>query len=225
MLILAVDTSGKNGSIALVRFKGENAHTLNLALLDGGTFSAQLVPQISDMLAKHNLNKNDVDAFAVVSGPGSFTGLRVGLAVIKALAEILQKPITAVSTLEALLRSPEIHIKGGDRVVAALDAGRGEVYSGTFDRSDNQALAIDQKLVMVDEFKADAAGQQVVTSDSKLFERLSGAKLRVALVPRPSADAIARLGFDKIKAGEIVTPETLDASYIRRTDAEVKLGN
>jgi tRNA threonylcarbamoyladenosine biosynthesis protein TsaB len=225
MLILAVDTSGKNGSIALLRFKGEDAHTLHVAPLEGGTFSAQLVPQISAMLAKHNLEKNDVDAFAVVSGPGSFTGLRVGLAVIKALAEILQKPITAVSTLEALVRSPELNFPCGNRVIAASEAGRGEIYSGTFDRSDNQALAIDRKLVAFDEFKANAAGQQVVTSDSKLFERLSEAKLKVTLVPRPSADAIARLGFEKIKAGEIVTPEALDASYIRRTDAEVKLGN
>jgi len=225
MLILAVDTSGKDGSIALVQFNGENAHTVDVAPLEGGTFSAQLVPQISVMLAKHNLSKNDVDAFAIVSGPGSFTGLRVGLAVIKALAEILQKPIAAVSTLEALVRSPGINFPCSNRVIAGLDAGRGEIYSGTFDRSGNQAVAIDQKLVTVDEFKANAAGQQVVTSDTKLFERLSEAKLKVALVPRPSADAIARLGFEKIKAGEIVTPETLDASYIRRTDAEVKLGN
>ncbi|HEY4053635.1 MAG TPA: tRNA (adenosine(37)-N6)-threonylcarbamoyltransferase complex dimerization subunit type 1 TsaB [Terriglobales bacterium] len=225
MLILAADTSGKNGSIALVRFHGENAYTLDVVPLEGGTFSAQLVPQIADVLAKQNLQKSDIDAFAVVSGPGSFTGLRVGLAVIKALAEILRKPIAAVSSLEALARSPKLDIKSGDQVIAALDAGRGEIYSGTFSCSDNQALAVDQKLVALDEFEINAAGQQVVTSDSKLFERLSEAKLRVALVPRPSADAIARLGFEKTKAGEIVTPETLDASYIRRTDAEVKFGN
>src|SRR4051794_8853948 len=178
MLILAVDTSGKDGSIALVQFNGGNAHTVDVAPLEGGTFSAQLVPQISAMLAKHNLSKNDVDAFAVVSGPGSFTGLRVGLAVIKGLAEVLQKPITAVSTLEALVRSPGINFPCSNRVIAGLDAGRGEIYSGTFDRSGNQAVAIDQKLVTVDEFKANAAGQQVVTSDTKLFERLSEAKLK-----------------------------------------------
>jgi tRNA threonylcarbamoyladenosine biosynthesis protein TsaB len=225
MLILGVDTSGKDGSLALMRFNDEKPMTLGLVPIEGGTFSAQLVPQISALLEKYRFSKNDIDAFAVVSGPGSFTGLRVGLAVIKALAEILQKPIAAVSTLEALARSPELNIKRGDQVVAALEAGRGEIYSGTFDRSGNQAVAIDQKLVTLDEFKANAAGQQVVTSDTKLFERLSEAELKVALVPRPSADAIARLGFEKIKAGEIVTPEILDASYIRRTDAEVKLGS
>ena len=70
--------------------------------LAGGTFSAQLVPQIAALLTKHGFSKTDIDAFVVVSGPGSFTGLRVGLAAIKALAEILAKPIVPVSLLEVV---------------------------------------------------------------------------------------------------------------------------
>src|SRR5215470_6901690 len=104
MLILGVDTSGKNGSIALVEFEGEASQTLGVVSLEGGTFSAQLVPQISALLSKHNLTKRHIDAFAVASGPGSFTGLRVGLAAVKALAEVLQKPIAAVSLLEVVMR-------------------------------------------------------------------------------------------------------------------------
>src|SRR5260370_39388855 len=121
MLILAVDTSGKNGSIALEQCESGSARTLDVVPLDGGTFSAQLVPQISQLLQSHKFTKNEIDGFAVVSGPGSFTGLRVGLAAIKALAEILRKPIAAVSVLEALA------IVGGmqGRVLAAIDAGRG----------------------------------------------------------------------------------------------------
>src|SRR6266700_228242 len=124
MLILAVDTSGKNGSLALVRSEKEHLHTFEIVPLEGGTFSAQLIPQIADSLTKHKLTKEDIDAFAVVSGPGSFTGLRVGLAAIKALAEILKKPIVAVSLLEAVALAAGID----DRMLAALDAGRGEVY-------------------------------------------------------------------------------------------------
>ena len=101
MLVLGVDTSGKNGSIALVQFGQGNSRTLEVVPLEGGTFSAQLVPQISDALGRHSLTKSDIDGFAVVSGPGSFTGLRVGLAAIKALAEVLRKPIAALSLLEA----------------------------------------------------------------------------------------------------------------------------
>src|SRR6266536_3609697 len=127
MLILAADTSGKNGSLALVRFEAESAHTLEVIPLEGGTFSAQLIPQISALMLKHNLSKDNIEAFAVVSGPGSFTGLRVGLAAVKALAEILQKPIASVSLLEAISRAAGI----GGQAIAVLDAGRGEIYVGT----------------------------------------------------------------------------------------------
>src|SRR5262245_31635968 len=96
MLILATDTSGKHGSIALVRCEANTTSTLEVVPLQGGTFSAQLIPQIAELLSKHGLSKTELDAIAVATGPGSFTGLRVGLAAIKALAEILHKPIASV---------------------------------------------------------------------------------------------------------------------------------
>ena len=89
MILLVTDTSGKNGSVALARAR-EGASDVELieeAALTGGTFSAQLVPQIAGLLARHGLGKTDINAFVVVSGPGSFTGLRVGLAAVKGLAE------------------------------------------------------------------------------------------------------------------------------------------
>src|SRR5580704_10995948 len=124
MLILAVDTSGKQGSIALAQCGPEKeCAVLETSPLDGGVFSAQLVPQIAALLASRGLEKQDLGGFAVVSGPGSFTGLRVGLAVVKALAEVLGKPIAAVSLLEA------ISVAGRPKgtVLAALDAGRNEI--------------------------------------------------------------------------------------------------
>src|SRR5713101_8246279 len=125
MLLLAVDTSGKNGSLALARVTaGGNAlEIVEEVALAGGTFSAQLVSQTAAMLEKHGYGKGDLAGFAVVSGPGSFTGLRVGLAAIKAMAEILRKPIAAVSLLEAVARAVERE----GRMLAALDAGRGEL--------------------------------------------------------------------------------------------------
>jgi tRNA threonylcarbamoyladenosine biosynthesis protein TsaB len=96
MLLLTTDTSGKQGSIALARTgdqssQGDDVELIEVVPLAGGTFSAQLIPQVAALLAKHSFTKNDIDAFVVASGPGSFTGLRVGLAAIKALAEILLK--------------------------------------------------------------------------------------------------------------------------------------
>ncbi len=132
MILLVTDTSGKNGSVALARAgEGDDdssgqVELIEEAPLSGGTFSAQLVPQVAALLARHGLSKTDIGAFVVVSGPGSFTGLRVGLAAMKALAEILQKPIVPVSLLEAVARAGGMQGK----VVAVLDAGRGEVYVG-----------------------------------------------------------------------------------------------
>ena len=109
MLLLATDTSGKFGSIALAQCgPGETCGVLEVVPLEGGTFSAQLVPQIAALLSKHGFSKQNLDVFAVTSGPGSFTGLRVGLAAIKALAEILGKPIVAVSLLEAVAASAPV---------------------------------------------------------------------------------------------------------------------
>jgi tRNA threonylcarbamoyladenosine biosynthesis protein TsaB len=221
MLILGADTSGKNGSIALVRFGARNAHTLESVPLEGGTFSAQLVPQIAALLAQQNLSKTDIDAFAVASGPGSFTGLRVGLAAIKALAETLAKPIAAVSLLEALARAAS----ASGRVISVLDAGRGEVYAGTYDVESGRASLVSAQLLTVAELLSVADGQAVSTSDPRLAEVLRAVCTTVELTPQPRADTIARLGFEKIEAGETVAPEALDATYIRRSDAEIRFPN
>jgi tRNA threonylcarbamoyladenosine biosynthesis protein TsaB len=218
MLILAADTSGKNGSLALVRFEAGASDTLELVSLEGGNFSAQLVPQVSALLSKHGLTKNDIDGFAVASGPGSFTGLRVGLAAIKALAEILRKPIAAVSLLEAVARAAGREGK----VLAALDAGRAEFYCGEFEVRESRATLIAQRLSTGEEFVAGAAGSIVVTPDEKVAELARAKNLPVTVVAASRADAIARLGFEKLESGEVISPEALDAVYIRRSDAEVK---
>ena len=217
MLILAVDTSGKDGSLALVRFEEGAARTLELVALEGGTFSAQLVPQIAARLAKHNLKKEDVDAFAVASGPGSFTGLRVGLAAIKALAEVLHKPIAAVSRLEAVARSAKVN----GTVVAVLDAGRGELYSGIYAVEENGSQLESEQLLTVAELVAAAGNRPISTPDSKLAESLRAAGANVIEVQPPKADFIARLGYAKIQAGQVISAEALDATYIRRSDAEI----
>jgi len=219
MLILAADTSGKNGSLALVRFDSEKCETVEVVSIEGGTFSAQLIPQLAALLKKHGLLKHDIDVFAVTAGPGSFTGLRVGLAAIKALAEILQKPIAAVSLLEAVARAGQ-QIDG--RITAALDAGRGEVYVGKFEIQGGHTTCISEELRAISELAADRSCDHVITPDAKFADVLTRAGMNTILVPQPRADVIARLGYEKIGAGETVSPEMLDASYIRRSDAEIK---
>jgi len=225
MILLAVDTSGKDGSLALARVAGSAApgdrsaaafELLEMVPLEGGTFSAQLVPQIALLLAKHGLTKNDLGAFVVASGPGSFTGLRVGLAAIKALAEILEKPIAAVSRLDAIARSGT----GQGAVIAILDAGRGEIYAGQYEVQGSVRMR-SERLLSRGEFLDVAREWAVKTPDSSLAELARHAGLHVEEVARPGADAIARLGWAKILAGETVSPADLEANYIRRSDAEI----
>ena len=212
MLLLAADTSGKHGTIALARCGPDNAcSVIEVLPLEGGTFSAQLVPRIAALLAKHGFSKADVGGFAVVSGPGSFTGVRVGLAAIKALAEVLEKPIAAVSLLEA------VAVSSGSqgRVVAVLDAGRGEVYAGEYDVDGDDVRVLQERLLTRAKLLEAAKGSTVVTSDRSLTEAARGAGLPVAEIELPRSDVVARLGWKKIRAGRVVSPEALDANYLR----------
>jgi tRNA threonylcarbamoyladenosine biosynthesis protein TsaB len=232
MLILAVDTAGASGSIALLR----DGETLEIVPLAGRTYSAQLMPQISALLARHNLKQQSIDAYAAVTGPGSFTGLRVGLSTIKALAEITQKPIAAVSLLEALAwagvnRLARVSDPGrqsqnaAPQVIAAVDAMRGEVYVGEYVVLENQVPKLLREVLMpVQEFAAEsqlAPHLSVITPDESVATVLRARDQAVEVVPRPQSDVIARLGALKIAAGQVTSPEALDANYIRRSDAEI----
>lgn len=223
MILLAADTSGKNGSLALARVHRASTNAssarlevLELVPLEGGTFSAQLVPQISTLLQKQDLEKGDIGGFAVVSGPGSFTGLRVGLAAIKALAEILHKPIAAVSRLEAVARSSAFH----GFVVGVIDAGRGEVYAGEYELS-SRSTRLKERLLPKEEFFEEYRGQRIVVFDPALADAARSRALHLEHVPEPRADVIARLGWKKIQLGEIAAADELEANYIRRSDAEI----
>lgn len=218
MLLLAADTSGNNGSVALARVKESQPEVeiLEMVPLAGGTFSAQLVPQISALLFKHGYGRDDLSAFAVVSGPGSFTGLRVGLAAIKALAEVLHKPIATVSLLEAIACSGSVQ----GRVLPALDAGRGEAYLGDYEVGP-QVRMRSERLLSRDELLQATRGGRVVTPDVAVAEIARAGGVEVDQIAYPRTDVIARLGWAHLLRGDTVLPEALDANYIRRSDAEI----
>jgi tRNA threonylcarbamoyladenosine biosynthesis protein TsaB len=227
MLILATDTSGKQGSIALVRCEADTTSTLEIVPLQGGTFSAQLIPQIAELLSKHGLSKADLDAFAVATGPGSFTGLRVGLAAIKALGEILRKPITTVSLLEVIAAQAKSSAAEQNRIVlAVLDAGRQEVFVGEYKFARHMPSCVAEDLLRLDQLagRVSKLSSPVCTPDDSVEQVLSagGQNSNLIRVPRPDAVSVASLGWKKFCAGQRVSPEELDATYIRRADAEIK---
>jgi tRNA threonylcarbamoyladenosine biosynthesis protein TsaB len=240
MLLLVTDTSGKDGFVGLARAheQSKRIEIIEEVALAGGTFSAQLVPQISGLLNKHGIRKSEIDAFIVVSGPGSFTGLRVGLAAIKALAEILRKPIVPVSLLEVLAADSRMIAAADEgestlRYAVAVDAGRREAFVGEFEVSDEAEDSIrarSESLLTIEglaELLESGAIRWIATPDQTIFDALSGSvseskKLFVRRsLRRPRSIEVAIKGWEKFKSGETVSPEQLEANYIRRTDAEI----
>jgi tRNA threonylcarbamoyladenosine biosynthesis protein TsaB len=220
MLLIAIDTSGRNGSIALCRGDENSFTALQVMPLEGGTYAARLMPSIAEVLANHQLNKEQIDVFVVASGPGSFTGLRVGLATVKGLCEVLQKPLVAVSILEAvaIIRSSD-----EGRVTVALDAGRSEVYVGEFEIANSRASVVRECISRVDALATEAISSRrtVLSPDAKIVETLIASDAAAQQVEAVHADEIGRIGLTKFLAGELADVATLDANYIRRSDAEI----
>jgi len=204
------------------------------APIAGGTFSAQLVPTIAFLLAKHGYTVRDLGGFAVASGPGSFTGLRVGLSAVKGLAEVLSRPIAAVSILEAVAAG--VTWAGNTQPShpvcrVALDASREEVFFGEYECLHQPApRMLSESLLslaaLADRASAWGDSANLVTPDATVVETLrrlvpDSVGISASIVPRPTSEDIARIGLGKLLAGETVSVEGLDANYIRRSDAEI----
>jgi tRNA threonylcarbamoyladenosine biosynthesis protein TsaB len=220
MLLLSIDTSGASGGITLAEADAGSFRVIESAAIAGGTFSAQLIPTLAALLKKHGYRAADIGGFAAASGPGSFTGLRVGLSAIKGLAETLHKPIAVVSVLEAMASLAE-HT---GKIAAAIDAGRKEIYFGLYEKSDQALLKQREELLNQQDFQAALSTEApalVITSDSAIAELATSWGSAVLVVTRPGSDVIARIGAGKLLAGETVSVDELDANYLRRSDAEL----
>ena len=221
MLIVSIETSGREGSLALCRGHSSSYEVLEMTPLTGRMYSAELVPKLDQMLQKHSLTVKDLEGVAVVSGPGSFTGLRVGLATAKALGEALNIPIATVSMLEALAST----VNSAEPVVTALDAQRGEVYVGEYHELEGGVCQSCESLQSVDHFltwvKAKDPAPNVHTPDDSLIQKLRAEFAPATFLPRADAGVIGRCGFKKLLAGESLTPAEVDANYIRKSDAEI----
>ena len=198
-LILALDTTREHGSIALVRGV-ETVEELALHAPDG--FAQSIYGHLEAMLRRHGIELREIDIFAAASGPGSFTGVRVGLACVKGLAEALGKPAAGVSNLRAIASLGTARLRA-----PVLDARRGEIYGAVYDA----AGAVVEREV-VSKFEA------WVTRLPEGAEILSPDYVGASVVRTPAelAAAVARLAVSE--AGD---PAALDANYVRRSDAEL----
>lgn len=220
MLLIAIDTSGRQGSLALCRGDQLSFELLQLTSLEGGNYSADLMPQIAGVLERRKLPKSEVDAFVVVSGPGSFTGLRVGLATVKGLCEVLQKPLAAVSMLEALAVT---YGRAGKTTTALLDAGRGEIYVGEYQVLRDSATPLREYTAKLAEFAAlsDINDRRIITPEPSIADLLRSHSVRAEAVVPVQADQVGRIGLRKLLVGDIADAASVDVNYIRRSDAEL----
>jgi tRNA threonylcarbamoyladenosine biosynthesis protein TsaB len=219
MLVLAIDTSGRHGSVALCRGDAAAFESLDLVALEGGTYSARLIPTVNEILQRHTVALADLDGFAIVTGPGSFTGLRVGLSTVKGLCEILRKPLATVSMLEAVALT---HGAAASTVAAVLDAGRGEIYVGEYHLDDATATMLREYIVKLNEFHvAGDSSQELLTPDKSVADQLQQKRLNARLVEPVQANGIGRISLRKLLAGDVADHATVDVNYIRRSDAEI----
>ena len=221
MLLLGIDSSGRQGSVALMKAQEAELRLLELETMAGGRYSELLLHAIDNLLTKHGVARSELGLIGVASGPGSFTGLRVGIATVKGVAEVLETPVVAVSVLEAIaLRSG-----AQGHVIAALDAQRSELFFGEYEIASAAQMAekLNEDVASIADFAArmKTSQQRIFTPDKKLAVRLEEAGASVEEIAAPTAGDIARIAYGRFLAGERTELASLDANYLRRSDAEL----
>jgi tRNA threonylcarbamoyladenosine biosynthesis protein TsaB len=202
MNLVAIDTCGALGSVALGRL-GADLAILGQTEIPGKTYSAQLVPAIRDLLAHHNVRVAELAAIVVTSGPGSFTGIRIGLSTAKGLAEAHSIPLLAVSRLAVLAHKAQT-------AAAALDASRHEFYLHEPSR---------EALLALEAFRGRA---EALAGGLTVCEATVQTVAPTALLVEPptAADAL-RCALPRLRARDFDDPLILDGNYLRRSDAEI----
>jgi tRNA threonylcarbamoyladenosine biosynthesis protein TsaB len=233
MLILALDTTTPSGSLALRR----DGATLALGPGRALAPSARLPGDLAALLASHGMTFASVDLFAVASGPGSLTGLRVGVATMQGLAFATGRPMIGVSALDALAASAleAGPLEEGDFVGAWMQAHRGEVFASLHRRAADAGLletpglspveppSVGRPDQTLDRWAALVGdGHLVIAGDERadLVERHFGPRARLR-VPPLLAGIVASLAEHRATLGRAGPPHAVRPTYVRRPDAEV----
>jgi tRNA threonylcarbamoyladenosine biosynthesis protein TsaB len=228
VIVLAIDTCDSRGSVAVLRDGDLLRSAAHESLED---YSSWLLPAVGKVLLNAGLRMAEVDAYAVAAGPGSFTGVRVGLTTVKAWSEVYGKDIAAVSRMEAMA----VQATGGGPFVAAFaDAQRGQVFGAVYGRKGAGLDRLGDEMVIapgrfVEAVVELARGGSIawVSTDAECVLQDEAWKAReklgekVEAVSSVQAPAIGRLGWAELMAGKRTDALALDANYVRRSDAEI----
>jgi len=237
-IIFAIETATRAGSVAVSR--GEEI----LAFTSGETSSSHstdLIENVDQVLREAGLQLSDVDLFAAADGPGSFTGLRIGLATVKSMAVATGKKCIGVSTLAAVA-----HAAGeSERTVALLQAGRGEVFAQMFSVIGDEVTAFDEAMHIGPQtillkyggydtilWAGEGAHSQLELLRGEAERRGipltippagNGNKWSIAPKNEKIAESVAHLASREYCAGRAIEPQALHANYVRPSDAEMKV--
>lgn len=230
MLVLALDTTTRAGSVAVTRDDDL------LALVEGDasrTHGERLPGEIERALAIAKIAPQQLDLLVVSSGPGAFTGLRIGLAAIQGLAMVLDKPVVGVSALEALaeVARTEMKMAAATAIAPWMDAQRREVFAAAYDVSNGAVHGVIEPMVgspepMLRALPFSTSRDVIFIGDGAVryahqIRDARGANAHIVDSVPLLAPALARLGRVRAAAGEAGPPHALKPLYVRRPDAEL----
>jgi tRNA threonylcarbamoyladenosine biosynthesis protein TsaB len=195
MTVLAIDSSGEYGGIAIADSSGLNEE---IAVHSPDGFAHLLFGELEQLLIRTGIRLDEIDAFAAANGPGSFTGVRIALTAAKGLAEAQHKPLFAVSNLQALAACGSAPLRA-----VTLDARRGDIYAAIY----NQAL--------------ECIGEEIVTQQDRWIKAIPQ-NAEIVEARRTVAGAVAKIALSRLSNGEKPDPVSAAANYVRRSDAEMK---
>ena len=223
MYILGIDTATANGGIAIVD-EHEIISSVSFSELPMKQHSEALLPSLQNMLAVTELKLTDMSAVAVAAGPGSFTGLRIGIATAKAFAHALELPLISVSSLEATAKA----IGENGLVCPLFDARKNEVYAALFRNGERilpdmalSVAALCERILEINE-PLHCGGDGFITYQKELTAILGNLLLPSSPESVQTAVAVAKLGKEKFITGDTVTAEELKPVYLRVSEAEAK---
>ncbi len=225
-LILGVETATLAGSIAIAR----GARIIGGLNGDAAvSHSNTLLADLDRLLDQTRVQVADVELFAVAAGPGSFTGLRIGIATVKALAATLGRSCAAIPTLQSVALSGGV----SDATVALLPAGRGEVFAQLFAVSNDGAITASDDAAhiaprkMIEKYGSLErllwCGEGAIAQRELIESAAAGKDWRIAAPPKNLAQHVAALALVKFRQDQLVEPDALQAIYVRPSDAELKV--
>ncbi len=228
MLLVALDTCDSRGSVALLRDSAVLHVTVHETAED---YSSWLLPAVKEVLQVAGVSMEQVEAYAAASGPGSFTGLRVGLTTVKAWSEVYGRPIAAVSRLEAFASQAE---EGAGAVAVFANAHREQIFGAFYRRREQKWERVEDEMVIAPakfvEWVGERAGEERVSWVSPDPEHITQQENwgererrgeRVQVVSAVLAPVIGRIGYERVLENRLADAVTLDANYVRRSDAEL----